>query len=650
MRQEIAQTVATDVSPWTDQDVYLFREGTHYRLYEKLGSHVMQRDGKPGIYFAVWAPNARSVAVIGEFNHWNISAHPLAVRWDQSGIWEGFIAGLEPPCVYKYHIVSHVNNYEVDKADPFAFACEVPPATASRACRPLYDWNDAAWMQRRAENSARHHPMSIYEVHIGSWKKRLDNRAEFFSYRDLAPELAEYARDMGFTHVQLLPVMEHPFYGSWGYQTLGYFAPSARYGSPEDFMYLVDTLHQQDIGVILDWVPSHFPSDEHGLGFFDGTYLFEHADIRRRIHPDWQSCLFNYGRNEVRSFLISSGLFWLDRFHADGLRVDAVASMLYLDYSRKEGQWTPNRHGGREDLEAIDFLRQFNEAVYQDFPHACTIAEESTSWPMVSRPVYTGGLGFGMKWNMGWMHDTLAYLGRETVFRKYHQSQITFAIWYAFNENFVLPLSHDEVVHGKGSLINKMPGDPWQKFANLRALFGYMFTHPGKKLLFMGSEFGQLLEWNHQAGLQWDLLDQTGHVQVRTLVRDLNRLYRQEPALHELDFDARGFAWVDFSDSDRSIISYLRKGTESGEQLLVVCNFTPGVFTNYRLGAPFGGRWREIFNSDADVYGGSGAGNLGGVEAAPLPYYDKFDYTLVLTIPPLSVTIFKPEGVFDEDV
>ncbi|MEJ2646202.1 MAG: 1,4-alpha-glucan branching protein GlgB, partial [Gammaproteobacteria bacterium] len=516
----------------TDQDIYLFREGSHFRLYDKLGAHPLKLGGVEGVLFAVWAPNARRVSVLGEFNGWQPESHPLQLRRDGTGIWEGFVPDLGPGTAYKYRIVGP-QGYQADKGDPFARYWETPPQTASIVWDLDYDWGDRQWMERRADVNALDRPWSIYELHAGSWRRAEDGG--FLNWRELAEQLADYVHHMGYTHVELLPVMEHPFYGSWGYQSTGLFAPTARYGSPQDFMYLIDHLHQRGIGVILDWVPSHFPDDVHGLVYFDGTYLFEHADPKRGFQPDWHSYIYNYGRYEVRAFLISSALFWLDKYHADGLRVDAVASMLYLDYGRREGEWIPNEHGGRENLEAVSFLRTLNEAVYRDFPQVQTIAEESTAWPMVSRPNYMGGLGFGMKWNMGWMHDTLGYMAQDPVYRKYHQDQLTFSIWYAFSENFVLPLSHDEVVYGKGSLIGRMPGDDWQKFANLRLLLGYMYAHPGKKLTFMGGEFGQRNEWNHDVPLDWDLLELDAHQGIQRWVRDVNHLYRQEPTLHQHD-------------------------------------------------------------------------------------------------------------------
>jgi len=625
----------------TEHDIYLFKEGSHFRLYEKLGSHITEHEGIKGTFFAVWAPNAESVSVIGDFNNWNYGDYPLNTRWDGSGIWEGFIPGIDKGALYKYHIVSRTNNYTVDKNDPFAFYCELPPGTASIVWDLDYQWNDTTWMQNRRQANSLNVPISIYEVHLGSWKRDPSDPKRVLSCGELGPQLSKYVQEAGFTHIEFLPIMEHPFYGSWGYQTTGYFAPSHRYGSCQDFMAMVDHLHQNDIGVILDWVPSHFPSDEHGLGYFDGTYLYEHADPRKGFHPDWKSLIFNYGRNEVRAFLISSAFFWLDKYHADGLRVDAVASMLYLDYSRKQGEWIPNIKGGRENLEAIDFLRNLNKWVRKEYPDTYTIAEESTSWPKVSRDVEDGGLGFSMKWNMGWMHDTLQNFSRDPIHRKYHQDNLTFSIWYAFAENFVLPLSHDEVVHGKGSLLRKMPGDEWQKFANLRLLFGYMYTHPGKKLLFMGGEFGQDAEWNHDVSIEWHLLQNDRNSRLSMWLRDLNHFYRKEQALYELDFDGSGFKWIDLHDAEKSVISYLRRDKSGNKLLAVVCNFTPTPQHNYRIGVPAGGYWKEVLNSDAKEYGGSGQGNIGGTEASVASFHGKYDYSLSVTLPPLAIVVFK---------
>jgi len=636
------EVVLYEVKHLTDDDLYLFNEGSHFRLYEKLGAHLMTVDGVEGTHFSVWAPNAEQVYVIGDFNGWDKSSHPLRPR-GQSGIWQGFIPGVGQGANYKYHLVSRYRGYRVDKADPFAFYDEVPPRTGSVVWDLKYTWGDQEWIGKRGRANALDAPMAIYEVHLGSWMRAPEDGARPLTYRELAPQLADYVKRMGFTHVEFLPVMEHPFYGSWGYQTVGYFAPTSRYGEPRDFMYLIDCLHQHDIGVILDWVPSHFPSDEHGLAFFDGTHLIEHADPRKGIHPDWNSFIFNYGRDEVRGFLISSAFFWLDKYHADGLRLDAVASMLYLDYSRKKGEWIPNKYGGRENLEAIAFLRRFNEEVYKSYPHVQTLAEESTDWPMVSRPTYVGGLGFGIKWDMGWMHDTLKYMSKEAIHRKYHHNQLTFRMVYAFHENFVLPLSHDEVVHGKGSLLGKMPGDDWQKFANLRLLFSYMYAQPGKKLIFMGGEFGQWNEWYHDSSLDWHLLDYPLHSGVQRLVEDLNKLYKDEPSLHELDFHPDGFEWIDCNDSQSSVLSFIRKGSSSEDILLAVCNFTPVPRFNYRVGVPRGGYWREIFNSDSKEYGGSGHGNMGGVEASAISFHGR-PQSLNLTLPPLGAVFFKGEG------
>ncbi|MCI0484848.1 MAG: 1,4-alpha-glucan branching protein GlgB, partial [candidate division NC10 bacterium] len=565
--------VSYEVTRLSDDDLYLFNEGNHFRLYEKLGAHPMTVDGTGGTYFAVWAPDAERVCVAGSFNDWDKASHALRPR-GTSGIWEGFVPGVGKGTLYKYHIGSRFNGYRVDKADPFALFNEIPPKTASIVWDTEYTWGDEEWMAVRRRRNALDAPISIYEVHVGSWRRVPEEGNRSLSYRELAPQLAEYVAQTGFTHVEFLPVMDHPFFGSWGYQTTGYFAPSGNYGTPQDLMYLIDCLHRHGIGVILDWVPSHFPADEHGLGYFDGTHLYEHADPRQGVHPDWNTLVFNYGRKEVQSFLLSSALFWLDRYHADGLRVDAVASMLYLDYSRREGEWIPNLYGGRENLEAISFLRRFNEEVYKSQPDVQTIAEESTAWPMVSRPTHVGGLGFGLKWDMGWMHDTLQYMALDPIFRKYHHNKLTFRMLYAFHENFVLPLSHDEVVYGKGSLLGKMSGDDWQKFANLRLLFGYMFAQAAKKLLFMGGEFGQWREWAHDDSLQWDVLPYPPHAGLRRWVADLNRFYRSEPALYELDCDPAGFEWIDCNDAESSVISLIRKGRSTDDIVLVTCNFT----------------------------------------------------------------------------
>jgi 1,4-alpha-glucan branching enzyme len=632
--------VATSFSLLTDHDLHLFNEGTHYRLYDKLGAHLVSANGVAGAYFAVWAPNAGQVFVMGDFNGWNKYSHPLAPR-GASGLWEGFVPGVGQGAVYKYHLESRYHGYRVDKADPFAFYAERPPRTGSRVWQSDYTWGDAAWMKGRGPRQSLHAPMSTYEIHLGSWRRVPEEGNRSLSYRELAPQLAEYAKGLGFTHVELMPIAEHPFFGSWGYQITGYFAPTSRYGTPDDFAFLVDTLHQAGLGVILDWVPSHFPSDEHGLAYFDGTHLYEHADMRKGFHPDWNSYIFNYGRNEVVSFLLSNALYWLDRFHVDGLRVDAVASMLYLDYSRKDGEWIPNEHGGRENLEAIHFLRRVNTEVFRAHPDAQTIAEESTSWPMVSRPVYVGGLGFGMKWDMGWMHDTLEYFSHDPIHRRYHHNRLTFRMLYAFAESFVLPLSHDEVVHGKGSLAGKMPGDAWQKLANLRLLLGYMYAQPAKKLLFMGGELGQWREWNHDASLDWHLLEDPQHAGVQRWLADLNRLYLDEPALHELDADPAGFEWIDCQDSDHGVLLLLRKTRGGAPPMLVALNFTPVVRTSYRAGVPSGGFWWEVLNSDGEDYGGSGQGNLGGQEAAAEPAHGR-PFSLSLVLPPLAAVFLRP--------
>jgi 1,4-alpha-glucan branching enzyme len=625
------------VSLLTPDDLYLFNEGTHARLYQKLGAHPVTAEGVPGTYFAVWAPDAERVSVIGDFNHWDPMAQPLQTK-GASGIWEGFVPQAGPGAVYKFHVVSRHRGYQVDKSDPFASFCETPPRTGSIVWDLSYDWQDHEWMRTRSERNSLTGPISIYEVHLGSWMRAPGG---FLTYRDVAPRLAEYCSRMGFTHAELLPVMEHPFYGSWGYQTTGYFAPTSRYGTPQEFMELIDALHRAEIGVFLDWVPSHFPNDEHGLGFFDGTHLYEHADPRKGFHPDWKSFIFNYGRNEVRSFLLSSAMHWLTTYHADGLRVDAVASMLYLDYSRKEGEWLPNRYGGRENLEAIEFLRQLNTTAYGEHADIQTVAEESTAWPMVSRPTYLGGLGFGMKWDMGWMHDTLQYMSHDPIHRKFHHNELTFRQIYASTENFVLPLSHDEVVHGKGSLIGKMAGDEWQRFANLRLLLGYMWAQTGKKLLFMGGELAQWREWNHEESLDWHLLETPEHRGVQRWVEDLNALYRRKPALYELETEGAGFEWIDANDSAQSVLTFIRRGRSEDAVILVACNFTPIPRPNYLVGVPGGTSWREILNSDASIYGGSGWGNLGGLDSLPLSVHGR-PRALNLTLPPLACVFLEP--------
>ncbi|RJX35156.1 MAG: 1,4-alpha-glucan branching protein GlgB [Desulfarculus sp.] len=635
------KTQSGQVSLLSEDDLYLFNQGSHLLLYDKLGAHPLEVNGTAGTYFAVWAPNAHAVFVMGDFNGWDQHDTPLKPR-GSSGIWEGFRPGVGLGQRYKYHIESKNLGYQVDKADPLAFQAEEPPLTASVVSDLSYQWGDGDWLARRAAGDALERPMAIYEVHLGSWRRGEDGRR--LGYREIAPLLADYCLELGFTHVELMPVMEHPFYGSWGYQTTGYFAPSRRYGSLQDFMFLVDHLHQRGIGLILDWVPSHFPDDGHGLSFFDGTHLYEHADPRQGYHPDWHSAIFNYGRDEVRSFLLSSAMFWLKEMHADGLRVDAVASMLYLDYSRRDGEWIPNQYGGNENLEAVQFLQRLNQETYAANPGVQNIAEESTAWPMVSRPTYLGGLGFGLKWDMGWMHDTLSYFRRQPVHRKFHHNQLTFRMLYAFTENFVLALSHDEVVHGKGSLLGKMPGDDWQKFANLRLLYCYQYGQPAKKLLFMGGEFGQWAEWSHEAALDWHLLAYPPHQGLQRLVSDLNRLYARQPALQE-DLRPGGFEWVDCNDADNSVLAFLRWGRQ-GQALLVVCNFTPVPRSGYWVGVNQGGPWREVLNSDAEIYGGSGWGNLGGLTAGKRSTHGR-PYSLNLTLPPLAAVFLQPAGQAD---
>lgn len=625
-------------SLFTEFDIDLFKAGKHFRLYEKLGAHLIEVNGVKGVYFAVWAPSARSVSVVGDFNYWIQGDHQLQVRWDSSGIWEGFIPGIEKGSTYKYKIQSNNGGIITEKADPFALYCEHPPHTASVIWDLDYKWKDENWMKTRKEHNDLDKPYSVYEVHLGSWKRNA--KGQFLTYLELAEELVKYVKETGFTHVEFMPIMEYPYDPSWGYQLVGYFAPTSRFGKPQDFMVLVDKLHQAGIGVILDWVPSHFPEDAHGLGFFDGSHLFEHPDRRKGYHPDWKSLVFNYGRNEVRAFLISNAIFWLQQYHVDGLRVDAVASMLYLDYSREEGEWEPNIYGGRENLDTISFLKEFNEAVYSSFEGVQTIAEESTSFPMVSRPTFVGGLGFGMKWMMGWMHDTLEYFKKETVYRKYHQNELTFSMTYTFSENFMLPLSHDEVVYGKKSIAGRMPGDEWQKFANLRLLYGYMFTHPGAKLLFMGSEFGQSAEWNFEGSLDWHLLQYNFHEGVKKTITDLNALYKTQGALHEKQFSPETFEWINYSDHQNAVMSYIRKGNSPKEDLIVVCNFTQVVRQNYRIGLPKKGKLVEIFNSDDVQYGGSGVKNPNKLNVQALPY-DGRDYSAELLLPPLSVTVYK---------
>lgn len=625
-------------SVFTDFDIDLFKAGKHFRLYEKMGAHVVEVNGVKGVYFSVWAPSAKAVWVIGDFNNWNGSNHLLNVRWDSSGIWEGFIPNVKKGAVYKYKIQSVNYNFITEKSDPFALFCQTPPETASVVWDLDYKWNDPSWIKKRKDINSLNKPHSVYEVHLASWKRHAtENR--FLTYTELADQLVSYVKETGFTHVEFMPIMEYPYDPSWGYQLVGYFAPTSRFGTPQDFMFLVDKFHEAGIGVILDWVPSHFPDDAHGLGFFDGSNLYEHPDRRKGYHPDWKSLVFNYGRNEVRSFLISNALFWLENYHADGLRVDAVASMLYLDYSRNDGEWEPNIFGGRENLDTISFLKEFNEAVYTNYEGVQTIAEESTSFPMVSRPTYSGGLGFGMKWMMGWMHDTLNYFKRETIYRKFHQNDLTFSMTYAFAENFMLPLSHDEVVHGKRSILGRMPGDEWQRFANLRLLYSYMFMHPGGKLLFMGCEFGQYTEWNFAGSLDWNLLDFGFHNGIKKCITDLNSLYKSNPALYEKQFEPEGFEWIN-SDDVNAVLTFGRKGTNEKQNLIIVCNFTQVVRENYRIGLPRKGKLTEIFNSDKKIYGGSGIQNANSLKAEKISWNGR-DFSAEIILSPLGVSVFS---------
>lgn len=634
-------TKTIPASRFTEFDIQLFKGGKHFRLYEKLGSHLMEIDGVKGVYFAVWAPNAREVSVVGNFNFWIGKEHQLNPRWDATGIWEGFIPGLEKGTLYKYEILA-ANGRRLSKGDPFALFWEIPPNTASIVWDiSSYEWKDSNWLKARKKKADQAQPYSVYEVHLGSWRKKTDGTNHSYTYRELATELVDYVKEMGFTHVEFLPVMEHPYFPSWGYQITGYFAPSSRFGTPEDFMFLMDAFHQAGIGVILDWVPSHYPTDAHGLGQFDGTYLYEHEDPKKGFHPDWKSAIFNYGRYEVVSFLISNALFWLDRYHVDGLRVDAVASMLYLDYSREDGQWIPNKYGGNENLEAVEFLKTFNETVYKEYPDTITIAEESTSWSGVSRPTFAGGLGFGQKWMMGWMHDTLKYFQEDPINRKYHHDTITFSLVYAYTENFMLPLSHDEVVHGKGSIINRMPGDEWQSFANLRLLYGYMFTHPGTKLLFMGNEIGQTTEWSIERGIDWRLTEFPVHQGVQKWVRELNKWYTSKPCLYTKQFNSEGFEWVELHDGNNSVLVYLRFGEAKDKPLLVVCNFTPIIRKNYRVGLPSGGQWREVLNSDHKAFGGSGVSSGEKKKAEKKPSQGR-DYAMEIDLPPLAMVVWEP--------
>tara|TARA_R110002049_G_scaffold292252_3_gene476672 strand:- start:27093 stop:29003 length:1911 start_codon:yes stop_codon:yes gene_type:complete len=626
-------------SLFTEFDINLFKAGKHFRLYEKFGSHLVTVDGIEGVYFAVWAPTAKQVSVIGDFNFWMEGEHQLNVRWDSSGIWEGFIPLIGKGTTYKYKIQSHNNDIKTEKADPYARRYEHNPNTASIVWDDNYKWKDANWMKTRKKHNAIDAPYSVYEVHLGSWKRHIEED-RFMSYYELADDLVTYVTDMNFTHVELMPIMEFPYDPSWGYQITGYFAPTSRFGYPEEFKYLVDKLHQAGVGIILDWVPSHFPEDAHGLGFFDGSHLYEHPDKRKGYHQDWKSLIFNYERNEVRSFLISNAAFWMDQYHADGLRVDAVASMLFLDYSREDGEWEPNMYGGRENLAVISFLKELNEEIYASFPDVQTIAEESTAFPMVSKPTFVGGLGFGMKWMMGWMHDTLEYFGKDSAYRKYHQNEITFSLAYAFTENFMLPLSHDEVVYGKNSILGRMPGDEWQRFANLRLLYGYMFTHPGTKLLFMGGEFGQYNEWNFQESLDWNLLDFKPHKDIQNYYKALNKFYKTTPALYEKAFTGEGFEWISYDDHENCVISYIRKGYEAENNVVVICNLTPVIRENYRIGVPVKGKLKEVFNSDSEAFGGSGVSNKKQITIKKDPWNGK-DYSAEVTLPPLAVTVFE---------
>ena len=624
----------------TDFDLHLIGEGTHYHLYEKLGARVMEVNTVKGVHFAVWAPNAKRVSVIGDFNRWDGRRHPMRVL-GSSGIWEIFIPGLNEGALYKYEIKTEKKQV-LTKADPYAFFAEIRPKSASVVCDiSTYQWRDARWLKNRSERNWLESPVSIYEVHLGSWMRVPEEGDRHLTYKEMTEKLVRYVRQMGYTHIELMPVTEHPFDASWGYQTISYYAPTSRFGKPQDFMHFVDICHQNDIGVILDWVPAHFPTDGHGLGEFDGTCLYEHEDPRQGFHPDWGTKIFNFGRKEVKNFLISNALFWCEKYHIDGLRVDAVASMLYLNYSRQEDEWIPNMFGGRENLGAIDFLKRFNEILHHFYPGILAIAEESTAWPGVSKPVYLGGLGFSLKWNMGWMHDTLEYFSKDPVHRRYHHNNLTFSLLYAFTENFALVLSHDEVVHGKSSMLSKMPGDTWQKFANLRSLYGFMFTHPGKKLLFMGGEFGQWDEWNHDKSIDWHLLKFTPHKGLQKFVMDMNRIYCSEPALYEVDFRHEGFAWIDFHDTDHNIISFIRYAKDPGNFLVIVCNFTPVPRTGYRIGVPSDCFYKEILNSDAKIYWGSNMGNTGGLNSDAIAWHGK-QYSIQVTLPPLSVLILKP--------
>ncbi len=633
--------IDTEAALITEYDVHLYAEGTHYRIFEKLGAHPIEVKGKKGVHFAVWAPSAEGISVIGDFNEWKADATPMKPIAG-SGIWAAFVPGLKEGATYKY-FVKGANGYRAEKSDPFGFASEERPKTASVVWEmDKYKWNDKKWMETRGSKNGLEAPISIYEMHPGSWMRVPEENNRWLTYRELADKLSKYLKEMNFTHVELMPIAEHPLDLSWGYQVVGYFAPTSRFGNPDDFAYFVDVMHQNGIGVIVDWVPSHYPKDGHGLGNFDGTHLYEHSDERQGEHKEWGTYVFNYGRYEVSNFLISNALFWLEKYHIDGLRVDAVASMLYLDYGRKDGEWLPNQYGGRENIEAINFLKRLNERVYLEHPDVLVVAEESTAWPQVSKPTYLGGLGFGLKWDMGWMHDTLQYMQNEPIHRKYHHNKLTFRGLYSYSENFVLALSHDEVVYGKKSLLSKMPGDDWQKFANLRLLFGYMYTITGKKLIFMGGEFGQFNEWYHEASLDWHLLENPLNHGLQAWMKDLNKVYKEEVALFELDKDGNGFEWIDCTDYEQSIFTYMRNARDPKNNLVVACNFTPVPRHNYMVGVPHGGYWKEILNSDASAYGGSGQGNLGGIDASPVSFHGRRN-ALVMTLPPLSMVVFKAQ-------
>ncbi len=635
------QKIHYDITRFTEYDIFLFKEGNHTRLYDKMGAHQMRSGKKDGVYFAVWAPTAKSVSVRGDFNDYDLAAHPLKVRDDDSGIWEGFVEGVEQGLTYKYHIVSQFHDIVHEKSDPYGFYAEKPSNSASRVWDiDQYEWNDSTWMEKRAKHNAHDAPVSIYEMHVGSWRRKVEEENRYLTYREIADELPAYLKEMNYTHVEFMPLTEYPYYGSWGYQVVGYFSATARFGEPEDLMYLIDVLHQNGIGVIMDWVPSHFAVDMHGLINFDGTALYEHDDPKQGFHPEWGSIIFNYGRSEVRAFLISSAMFWLEKYHIDGIRVDAVASMLHLDYAREEGEWIPNQYGGNENLEAVQFLRQLNKSAYGAFPDTMMIAEESTAWPMVTRPTDIGGLGFGFKWNMGWMHDSLKYMSFDPIYRQHHHHQITFSLWYAFDENFMLPLSHDEVVHMKGSLINKMPGDNNQKFANLRAMYAFMTAHPGKKLLFMGGELAQYAEWAYKRSLDWHLLENPDHRGIQKLIADLNGLYRDNRALHQFDEKHAGFEWVDDGDYAHNCLSFLRKSDDPKETVLVICNFSDGTRENYRVGVPYDGKWEEMFNSQSEYYEGWNIGNSGPLTAEEIPMHGR-EHSISLTLPPLGVLYLR---------